>query len=148
MSLSSRRAFCVLVCGLTAAGLGGCNTPTLPPLPPPDAPQNIEHLGNGEVMLQGVLPTQEAKLFVLNTNSGEIAGIFTHDARYAVAIRAREGDFMHLWYSTEGLDSPLARFEIPPAPEAEQAPDDSPQEPSEEQPVGAADSDAGLCPCR
>lgn len=114
----SRRQIIAMLAALLGASLSGCNSPTLPPLPPPSEPRVVQHLGNGEVLLEGRIPVPEAKLLVLNTATDEIRGVFTRDGRYSFPVPAQEGDFMHLWYSTEGLDSPLYRFTIPAPPEA------------------------------
>lgn len=95
-----------------------CNSPTLPPLPPPGEPRLIEPAGDGEVLIEGRIPVEEAKLLMLNLNNDQIRGVFTHDGRYSVRLPAVSGDYIHLWYTTSGHDSPVESFEIPEFPES------------------------------
>jgi hypothetical protein len=112
--MAQMRRRLVLALLVTGAGLlAACHSPTLPPLPPPSEPQSIEHVGGGQVLLEGTLPVEQAKLLVLNYHTDEITGVFTRDGAYSLVVRAEPGDFMELWYSTLGFDSPTARFEIP-----------------------------------
>jgi hypothetical protein len=135
-----RRRFALLVVGVSALVSGGCNTPTLPPLPPPAEPRVIQHVGDGEVMLEGTLPVEDAKLLVLNLQTNEIRGVFLPDERnYVLLIEAQPGDFMHLWYSLAGQDSPLARFEIPAREEDQNDSDASRSESSSDAGVDAGD---------
>ncbi len=119
MRRHSRRSLSLLLLSwVTSVACWSCNTPTLPPLPPPAEPRVIQHVGDGEVVLEGTLPVDGAKLLVLNLETNDIRGVFLpRDNRYSLLITAEPGDFMHLWYSVAGTDSPLARFEIPPRPE-------------------------------
>ncbi len=128
---------------LTYGAALACNSPTLPPLPPPNEPRLVQHMGDGEVLLEGSIPVEEAKLLVLNNNNDEIRGVFTHDGTYSLLIAALPGDFIHLWYSTAGVDSPLARFTIPPLPEGLEAP----QEGAGSGDEGAASESEAVSPC-
>ncbi len=141
MKLLDRRS--VLVSLVASGLLVACNSPTLPPLPPPNEPRVIQHMGDGEVLLEGSIPVEEAKLLVLNTHNDEIVGVFTHDGGYSVLVRAEPGDFIHLWYSTAGVDSPLARFSIPPRPEELE---EQPSTPDGSEGAGADDAEGAEPP--
>lgn len=145
MQRLTRRTLSTLL--LSCAGVVvalSCNTPTLPPLPPPAEPRVVQHMGDGEVLLEGTLPVEGAKLLVLNLETNEIRGVFLPNAnRYSLPISAEPGDFIHLWYSLAGTDSPLARFEIPPRPEpgvVDAAADDPTGDAAGEDAAGATDA--------
>jgi hypothetical protein len=101
-------------------------------------------MGDGEVVLEGTLPVEGAKLLVLNLETNDISGVFLPNANsYSLLITAEPGDFIHLWYSLAGTDSPLARFEIPPRPEpgaVDAGADDSAGDAASVDAAGAADA--------
>ncbi|HEX2731722.1 MAG TPA: hypothetical protein VHM70_08960 [Polyangiaceae bacterium] len=105
----SRRSLLLIASALLAAA---CLSPTLPPLPPPGQPALVKPMGDGEVLVEGELPVQEAKLLLLNRATEEISGKFVHDGAYSVLIRAEKGDRIDLWYSTLGVDSPVTGFNV------------------------------------
>jgi len=94
----------VLSCGVS---------PTLPPLPPPDEPASFRSTSSGLVLIEGFIPVDEAKVFILNHHTQKIAGQFVHDQEYAIEILAEGGDSMLLWYSASGFQSDTVSFEIP-----------------------------------
>ncbi len=111
--VSRRSLLLVLACCSASLALSCGVSPTLPPLPPPDEPQRFQSVGEGLVLIEGLIPIQEAKVFILNNNSQNISGQFVHDQRYAIEIEAASGDFLQLWYTEAGIESDAVGFEIP-----------------------------------
>jgi hypothetical protein len=98
-------------------------SPTLPPLPPPGQPAVVKQMNDGEVLVEGTLPVQDAKLLLLNHDTDEIRGQFVHDGSYSVLMPARTGDRLDLWYSVGGVDSPVYGFNVPEGEEPQGAPE-------------------------
>lgn len=126
---SGRRRFCVLLLA-SAAGLGGCLSPTLP-LPPPGEP-DIEQVGEGRYQLSGRVRAPGTVL-TLNLRTGLIVGTSTRGP-YSFVIEARPADRIQFWYETGGRASDSLVFDIPGAPDSgvasdagtrEQAPSDA-----------------------
>lgn len=124
-SLVGRRVVVTLLAllgGLTA----GCLQPTLPPLPPPEAP-NVTAPVDGEVQVSGSLPIEDAS-FVLVWNHGQggsddpgtVVGQRMSGRSYRFRLPAQSGDVLELWYLAGGSQSDGAIAEVP---EAEQEAD-------------------------
>lgn len=112
MRRAPRRHFCAAL--VACVGLASCGvSPTLPPLPPPDEPQTFRQTSAGLVLVEGMIPVDEAKVFILNHQSDRIFGEFVHEGRYAIEVEAVAGDFMQLWYSSGGVESDTVSFELP-----------------------------------
>lgn len=112
-SVTRRRLFAIPL--VTSLGwLLSCGvSPTLPPLPPPEEPSRFETVAEGLVLVEGRIPIAEAKVFVINHRTQEIAGQFVHDFEYAIEVGATPGDFLQLWYSAASLESETVSFELP-----------------------------------
>ncbi len=111
MAPISRRWFSVTFVGGMSGLCVGCLSPTLPPLPPPNAPE-VTVLSNDRVELAGSLPEERAHVLALNVRTGVISGeaVTAYDYRFSAAARA--GDTMLIWFVTARHTSPATEFVI------------------------------------
>lgn len=106
---SHRRLFCVAA----ALALTACLAPTLP-LPPPAEPNLSGPNEEGLVHLTGNVRA-EAWVFALNrqSNVGTFQGTGA-DGAYDLALPAKVGDTLVLWYEHDGDVSESLLIEVPP----------------------------------
>jgi hypothetical protein len=88
-------------------------SPTLPPLPPPDAPSGLEYVGEGQLLVQGVVPVADARVLIVNHDTSLISGQITSDGHYAVRIAVSPGDYLELWYEQGEENSSPRGFQAP-----------------------------------
>lgn len=91
-----------------ALALSGCISPTLPPDDPPRP--EVELLGEGHVLLRGVVAAWPASVFARNDSTGLIFGQDTLDGFYSFEVLAERCDPIELWYTTGGFRSSPVRF--------------------------------------
>lgn len=113
MNTITRRALNRLTLALAGMVLAACLSPTLPPLPPPDAPANMKFVGEGDLLLQGAVPAEDARVMVVNHQTDRIFGQVTADGRYSLHVQAQPGDYLELWYSQGNYSSNVRGFEAP-----------------------------------
>lgn len=87
--------------------LVGCISPTLPP---DDPPLPEVEIGEGTVLLSGVVPPAPASVFVRNRATDLIYGQFTPSGAYHFEILAGPCDPLSLWYSAGDFSSAALRF--------------------------------------
>lgn len=103
----------VALLGLFAMAASACGvSPSLPPLPPPDEPYRFSLVREGVVLVEGTLPVDDAKVFILNHHTEKIFGQFVHEPKYAFEVEAEPGHFLTLWYTAQAETSDGTGFEL------------------------------------
>lgn len=85
----------VCLLGLVA---GACLSPTLPPLPPPGAPE-LSYVAPGQLQLSGMVSSRRStRVIAVNINNDQVAGEIVRDGTYRFVLGAEPGHRIELWY--------------------------------------------------
>jgi hypothetical protein len=98
-----RRSFVAFVTLLATS----CISPTLPP---DDPPRPEVEIGNGVVLLTGVVPQPNSVVFAQNNRTGLIFGQETATGFYSFSVEAEPCDPLDLWYTAGIFRSSPIRF--------------------------------------
>jgi hypothetical protein len=73
----------------------------------------MRFIADGELLVEGDLPVEDARVMVINQETALISGQVTKNGHYSLRIRAEVGDYLELWYE-QGLYASSPRgFQAP-----------------------------------